>query len=108
MIRKKNFKIMDQLASVKICEVAKIHSKGCEKKNNVTFFVDPLSVLMECDQRLAMNQQTNKLLDVCDYRVKTARKGKTLFTALILFLGEKREKNGIITRQLHNFSIMVL
>ena len=48
---------MNQLASVKICEVATIHSKVREKKNNVTFFVDPLSVLMECDQRLAMNQQ---------------------------------------------------
>ena len=123
LIRKKNVKIMNQLASVKICEVATIHSKVCEKKNNVTFFVDPLSVLMECDQRLAMNQQhyfedviidfekiicENKLLDVCDYWVKTTRKSKMLFTALILFLGEKSEKNGIITGQLHNFSIMVL
>ena len=94
-IRKRNVKIMNQLANIKMWEVfATINSKICEKRNNVTFFADPLTVLMECDEWLAMNQQhyfedviivfekiiicKNKLLDVCDYWVK-AKTVKTKF-----------------------------
>ena len=87
LIRQKNVKIMSELTSVKIWEeFATIHSKICEKKSYVAFFADPMAVLMECDERLAMNEQyyfedvivdfekiiicENKLLDVFNYQVK--------------------------------------
>ena len=86
LIRKKNVKIMNQLASVKKLGVfVTIHSKICEKKSQVTLLADPMTISMECDERLAMNpqhytedviidfekiMQENKLLDVCDYWVK--------------------------------------
>ena len=86
LIRKKNVKIMNQLASIKKWGVfVTIHSKICEKKRQVTFLADAMAVSMECDERLAMNPQhyfedviidfekimcENKLLDVCDYWVK--------------------------------------
>ena len=58
LIRKKKVKIMNQLFSVKIWEVlAPIHSKICKKRNYVTLYADPVTVLMEYDEQLAINPQ---------------------------------------------------
>ena len=49
---------MNQLVSIKMWEVfAEIHSKICIKRLKITFFADPMTVLMKCDESLALNQQ---------------------------------------------------
>ena len=78
---------MNQLASIKIWEVySEIHSKTCSTRNNLTFFVDAMTLLTECNERLHITHQhffgdviidfekvmicENKQLKVSDYLVK--------------------------------------